>query len=103
MSAEIEYAINKMGKYKTPGPDDQTIEMWRALETEKIKLLTKIANKIYNTGNIPEDMTKSIFIAIPKKINASNCEDYRTISLISHTLKIISRVVLERIRNKTKI
>jgi hypothetical protein len=45
--------------------------------------------EIYNTGIWPEDFTKSVMIPIPKKANAVECSDYRTISFISHASKIL--------------
>ena len=66
-----------------------------------IKTITKMANKIYDTGNIPNEMKKSIFIAIPKKAGTTECNMHRTLSLMSHITKIILKVVLERIKHKT--
>ena len=42
---------------------------------------------------------QSVFIAIPKKGDLSNCNNYRLISLISHATKIILRIILARVRN----
>ncbi|GFO41248.1 craniofacial development protein 2 [Plakobranchus ocellatus] len=38
-------------------------------------------------GLIPTDLSKSIFIALPKKPGATECELHRTISLMSHITK----------------
>ena len=47
-------------------------------------------------------MSKSIFIAPPKKPGATECELHRTISLMSHTTKILLRIIMKRTRNKIK-
>ena len=52
------------------------------------------------TQDIPKDMLKSDFIAIPKKAGATECELHRTISLMSHATKILLRIVMMRVRNK---
>ena len=39
---------------------------------------------IYDSGEIPSDLSKYIFIALPKKPGATECESHRTISLLSH-------------------
>ena len=62
--------------------------------------LWKLFNKIFETGQIPTEMLKSIFIAILKKSNALDCENHRTISLMSHTLKLLLKIILQRIRRK---
>jgi hypothetical protein len=59
-------------------------------------------NDIYNTSYIPNDWLHSTFVAIPKKANAKKCSDYRTISLMSHTLKIFLKIVHIRIYKKAE-
>ena len=54
------------------------------------------------SGDIPTDLSKSIFIAIPKKPGATECEMHRTISLMSHITKVILRVIMMRVRRKLK-
>jgi len=61
-----------------------------------IQLITKLMNKIYNTGVIPDDFLQNIFITIPKTNNAQDCSDYRTISLISHVSKILLHLINAR-------
>ena len=45
---------------------------------------------------IPDEMNKSIFVTIPKKPNAQECSEHRTISLMSHLMKLLLRIILER-------
>jgi len=47
-------------------------------------------------------MLKSVFIALPKKPEAIDCETHRTISLMSHVTKILLRVIMMRARNQIK-
>ena len=61
--------------------------MIKALGDFGIEKLTIMANEIYDTGKIPQDLSKSIFIALPKKPGAIECELHRTISLMSHITK----------------
>ena len=41
-------------------------------------------------------------IPIEKKVNAMECDDHRTISLISHASKIMLKVLTRRIEAKAK-
>jgi hypothetical protein len=41
----------------------------------------------------------SIFITLPKKPNAIQCSDHRTISLMSHIMKILLMIIMERSNN----
>ena len=46
-------------------------------------------------------MSSSIFATLPNKAKITECSDYRTLSLMSHMLKILLKVILKR--NKHKI
>ena len=102
LKSEIEAAINKIKKNKAQGPDNIVIEMIQATGDFGIDKITEISNEIYDSGKIPEDLTKSIFIALPKKPGATECELHRTISLMSHVIKIILRVLMMRARRCTR-
>ncbi|GFR99132.1 endonuclease-reverse transcriptase [Elysia marginata] len=100
MKDEVRAAIRKMKSGKATGPDSIAVEQIEALEEFGITIITDLLNEIYDTGQIPTDMLKSIFIAIPKKAGATESELHRTISLMSHVTKILLRVVMMRVRNK---
>ena len=102
LKAEVRRAINHMKNNKAPGPDEITVEQIKGLEEFGIEKLTFIFNKICDSGEIPEDLSKSIFITLPKKPDAIECELHRTISLMSHTTKILLRVLINRARSKLK-
>ena len=65
-------------------------------------MITKLLNDIYDSGCIPNDLLKSIFIALPKKSRAVECEDHRTISLMSHMTKILLRIIMRRMRSRIR-
>ena len=58
---------------------------------------------IYETGVWPEDFTRAILIPIPKKANASECADHRTISLTSHASKILLKILTKRLEAKAEM
>ena len=43
-------------------------------------------------------LEKSVFIPIPKKGNAKECSNYRTIALISHTSKVMLKILQARLQ-----
>ena len=65
-----------------------------------MSMLTDILNAIYDIGEIPSDLSKSIFLALPKNPGATECESHRTISLMSHITKILLTILMARMRNK---
>ena len=90
-----------MKKGKAVGPDNVPIEFITALEETGVEEVTKLLNIIYETGKLLEDLTKSVFIALPKKPGTTECEKHRTISLMSHLTKILLRVLGQK-RNPTQ-
>ena len=102
LKAEVTAVIAHTKRNKAAGPDGIVVEMIEALEDFGIDTMTEIINEIYDSGTIPEDPSKSIFIALPKKPNATECELHRTISLMSHVIKMILRIIMWRARKIIK-
>ncbi|MGX9987587.1 reverse transcriptase domain-containing protein [Soonwooa purpurea] len=102
LKSEVEAALAKLKRNKAPGPDGIVAEMMTALDDFGIEKLTEITNGIYNSGEIPEDLSRSIFIALPKKPGANECELHRTISLMSHMTKLIIRILMNRARSRIR-
>ena len=99
---EIVRVMKNLKKGKSPGHDEITIDMMLASGNFGIRKIVELTNRIYNTGYIPKEMYRSIFIAIPKRPNTVECSLHRTISLMSIITKIILRVILNRIKRKIK-
>ena len=53
-------------------------------------------NQIWKTQQGPQDWKRSVFIPIPKKGNAKECSNYRTIALISHASKVMLKILQPR-------
>ena len=45
------------------------------------------------TQQWPQDWKRSVFIPIPKKDNAKECSNYRTIAIVSHASKVILKIL----------
>ena len=60
--------------------------MIKALDDFGIEKHTIMANEIYDTGTIPQDLSKSIFIALPKKPGTLECELHRTPRLVTQQM-----------------
>ena len=53
---------------------------------------------IWKTQQWPQDWKMSVFIPIPKKGDAKECSNYRTIALISHTSKVMLKILQARLQ-----
>jgi len=97
---EIRWAIHRMKTDKAPGPDEIYTEMLVALDEEGVDLIWQICKKIYETGELPTDMLLSIFITLPKIPGTMECSNHRTISLMCHILKILLKIITNRVRRQ---
>ena len=57
-----------------------------------------ICQQIWKTQQWPQDWKRSVFIPIPKKGNAKECSNYHTIALISHTIKVMLKILQARLQ-----
>jgi len=96
-SEEIEAVIKDLPKGKACGEDNIPAELLQSMGEKGLDIMTKLINKIYKSGYIPEDFRKSIFVPIPKVSKAKDCGDFRTIALISHASKILLHLIKKRI------
>lgn len=97
LKSEIVYALETMKPGKAAGPDQIPIELIKLFNDDVIDVLLDLFNRIYYTGEIPEQWLSSTFVLIPKKLNPRECSDYRTIALMSHTLKLFLKIIHKRI------
>ena len=97
---EIVKAMEEMENNKAEGIDNIPTEILKSLGEKGRKVLYHICQDIYATGIWPEDFLQTIIIPVEKKLNAVNCEEFRTISLVSHAAKIVLKILTKRIQAK---
>ena len=100
MQSEVEKAIKEMRNKKATGDDDVPGDLFKLLGEGGLKIMTKLINTIYETGECPKDFTEVTMIALKKKPQATKCSDHRTISLIANTAKIVAKILRRRIEKK---
>ena len=83
---------------KTSGGDRIPVELFQILEDDAVKLLHSICQQIQKTQQWPQDWKWSIFIPIPKKGSAKEYSTYCTIALISHTSKVMLKILQARLQ-----
>ena len=64
--------------------------------------ILKSLSKHKETGIWPSEWTKSLIISLHKKGSKQKCENYRTISLITHASKIMLKIILHRLQHITE-
>ena len=99
---EVEIGVAALKKGKSAGVDNIPAELVQAGEESMIDALTKICDKIWKTGEWPTPRTQSLIITLSKKGNLQLCQNYRTISTISHPSKVMLKVILNRVNPMLK-
>ena len=61
-------------------------------------MLHSICQQSWKTQQWPQDWKRSVFIPIPKKGNAKECSNYRTIALISHVSQVMLKILQARLQ-----
>ena len=84
LECEVQWALESITTNKASGGDGVPIELFQILKDDAVKVLHSICQHIWKTQQWPQDWKRSVFIPMPKKGNAKECANYRTIALISH-------------------
>ena len=100
MKSEIQDALLSMKSGKALYSDKISAKTLKAFDHIGLELLQLLANAIYNKEVFPVELYKLTFITLPEKSGAVDCENFRTISIMSHVTKVILRVIMLRIKNK---
>ena len=74
------------------------MELFQILKADAVKLLHSICQQIWKTQQWPQEWKRSVFIPIPKKGNAKECSNYRTIALISHASQVMLKILQARLQ-----
>ena len=89
LECEVKWALESITMNKASGSDGIPVELFQILKDDAVKVLHSICQQIWET----QQWKRSVFIPIPKKGNAKECSNYRTIALISHASKVMLKIL----------
>ena len=95
---KVKWALGSITTNKASGGDGIPTELFQILKDDAVKVLHSICQQIWKTQQWPRDWKRSIIIPIPKKGNAKECSNYRTIALISHASKVMLKILQARLQ-----
>ena len=93
LECEVKWALGSIAMNKASGGDGIPVELFQILKDDAVKVLHSICQQIWKTQQWPQDWNRSVFIPFPKKGNSKECLNYCTISLISHTSKVMLKIL----------
>ena len=82
LEGKVNWALGNIATYKASGGDGIPVELFQILKDDAVKVLHSVYQQISKPQQWPQDWKRSVFIPIPKKGNAKEFSNYRTIALI---------------------
>ena len=98
LECEVKWALRSITTNKASGGDGIPLELFQILKDDAVKVPHSICQQIWKTQQWPQDWKKSVFIQIPKKVNAKECSNYCTTALISHASKVMLKILQARLQ-----
>ena len=99
LECEVKWALGSITMNKASGGDGIPVELFQVLKgDDAVQVLHSICQQIWKTQQWPQDQKRSVFIPIPKKDNAKERSNYRTIALISHASKVMLKILQARLQ-----
>ena len=87
---------------KASGGDGIPFELFQILKDAAVKVLHSICQQIWKSQQWSQNWKRPVFIPIPKKGNVKECSNYHTVSLISHTSKVMLKILQARLQQYVK-
>ena len=97
LECEVKWALGSITMNKASEGDGMSVELFQILKDDAVKMLHSICQQIWNTQQWPQNWNRSVFIPIPKKVNAKECSNYLTVALISHARKVMLKILQTRL------
>jgi hypothetical protein len=94
---EVQIAIAKLKKYKSPGSDQIPAELISAGGEILLSAIHKLIDSVWNKEEFPDQWKEYIIVPIHKKDDKTDCNKYREISLLLTSYKTLSNILLSRL------
>ena len=98
LECKVKWPLRSIATNKASEGDGIPVELFQILKDDAVKVLHSICQQIWKTQQWPHDCKKSVFILILKKGNAKECSNYYTVALISHTSKVMFKILQARLQ-----
>ena len=98
LECQVKWGLGNITMNKASGGDVIPAEQFQTLKDDSVKVLHSICQQILKIQEWPQDWKWLVFIPIPKKGNAKECSNYHTIAFISHTGKVVLKILQARLQ-----
>ena len=97
LESEVKWTLGSITTNKASGGEGIPVELFKIRKDDTVKVFHSICQQIWKTQQWPQDWKWSVFIPIPKKRNTKECSNYCTLALISHSSKVMLKILQARL------
>ena len=90
---EVKWALGSITTNKARGGDGIPVEVFPIIKDDAVKVLYSTCQQIWKTQQWPQNWKRSVFTSISKKGNVKECSNYHTVALISHSSRVVLRIL----------
>ena len=98
LECKVKRALGSITMNKASGGDRIPVKLFQILKADAVKMLHSICQQTVKSQQWPQAWKRSVFIPTPKKGNAKECSDYNPIAFISHTSKVMFKILQVRLQ-----
>ena len=97
LECEVKWALESITVNKASGAVGIPVELFQILKDDAVKVLHSICQQIGKTQQWPQNCQRAVFIPVPKKCNAKEYSNYRTVAFISQASKVMLKILQGRL------
>ena len=98
LECEVKWALGSVTTNKASGGDGIPVKLFQIPKDDAVNVLHSICQQLWKTQQWLQDWKRSVFIPVPKKGNAKECSNYRTIAFISHASKLMLKILQAKLQ-----
>ena len=98
LECEVKWALENVTTNKASGGDRIPVELFYIVKDDAVKVLHSICQQNLENSAVATGLEMVRFHSNPKKVNAKECSNYHTIALISHSSKVMLKILQARLQ-----
>ena len=98
LKCEVKWALGSITMNKASRGNGISVELFKIQKNDAVKVLHSICQQIWKTQQWAQDWKSSVFIPVPKKGNDKECSNYHMFALISHSSKVMLKILQARLQ-----
>ena len=80
LECKVKWALGRITMNKAGGSDGIPVDLSQIRKDDAVKVLHSICQQIWKTQQWPQGWKMSVFVPVPRKVNAKECSNNCTIS-----------------------